>query len=369
MQFFQPPIFRHEVIRREAIRHEVIRRNIWVAAAVILPLLFVFGAAPLTASPVALAAAPAGKNATSPTNKSRFQKKADILKFISNYRFDGKPDDLPALVRAMSRHNLLRNQEKNGIYVGFIAGVLGTHQLQAKRYVAKMFPLQPEEQPVIIKAIAFSGLPDWKNLMKSFIERMPARRVLIERYLYGKEPLLMDLSFAKGPAVLDTHWGYYFATGLYEPVTRIIAALQWSTHKTDLKKLTIGSMAKWTLATNASRDKLLLDLCRQELEVISKKRRPPLLDVVNAAQSFNTDKIQADALSAIDKLKRNPKPGSGKWYSAANIGSTVLALGCVVASATGHAELGIPCVITGALSSAALKLWGNKLVTSPWSRD
>ena len=39
--------------------------------------------------------------------------------------------------------------------------------------------------------------------------------------------------------------------------------------------------------------------------------------------------------------------------SAASAGSVAIATGCVVASAVGSAELGIPCIITGALYNAA----------------
>jgi hypothetical protein len=36
---------------------------------------------------------------------------------------------------------------------------------------------------------------------------------------------------------------------------------------------------------------------------------------------------------------------------------TVIALGCVAASVTGQAEIGIPCVLSGALSTAVSKMW------------
>ena len=289
--------------------------------------------------------------------KGPFSSTEKILTWISNYRYDPQPGRLGAAVKAMSHHRLLRNTAKNGIYIGFIAGVLGTNQLRARKLVASMFPMPPQDQRVIVQAIAFSGLPDWKKILRDFVERMPAKRVLISHYLYDRNKLLSDLPFTQGPEVLDAHWGYYFATGLYEPVTRIIEAVQWSRETKNLQKLTIGSMAKWTLATNAARDKRLLDLCRQEIEVMPKDKRQPLYDVIRAAQSFETEAIREAALKAVEQLKRNPNGQARKWYSAANIGQTVLALGCVVASATGHAELGVPCVITGALSSAALKLW------------
>jgi hypothetical protein len=41
------------------------------------------------------------------------------------------------------------------------------------------------------------------------------------------------------------------------------------------------------------------------------------------------------------------------WWGQA--GQTALALGCIVAGAMGHVEVGVPCIIGGAASSAALK--------------
>ncbi len=159
----------------------------------------------------------------------------------------------------MVRTGTLKEPEKAGVYTGFIAGVLGENQVKAPAYIADMFPMPPVEQVVLIKAIVFSGLPDWKALLGDFVERMPARKVLIRKYLYGDGKTLAELSM-DDPFVIDAHWGYYFATGGWEPGIRIISALQWADDRNDVDKLTIGSMAKWTLASNAARDKNLLDL-------------------------------------------------------------------------------------------------------------
>lgn len=78
-----------------------------------------------------------------------------------------------------------------------------------------MFPLSPAAQVLVIKAIAYSGLPDWKQRLGRFVERMPARLILIRKFLYGKQPTLAKLPLDKGPEVLDSWWGYYFATGSY----------------------------------------------------------------------------------------------------------------------------------------------------------
>jgi hypothetical protein len=314
----------------------------------------------LLPAPAAAAAKPAGAAQSAAAAKNdQFASHDRILQWIDGYRSDPEPERVPDAVQAMSRLGLLRDLDTAGVFIGFVAGVLGDNQLKAEALVTRMFPMPPEDQAVIIKAIAYSGLPDWKDLLGKFVERMPARKMLIDQFLHGKAKVLKELPLDSGPAPIDTLWGYYFATESFEPVQRIISALPWSEDNTDVNKLTIGSMAKWTLASNAARDKGLLDLCRAELKHQPKKVAGPLKDVVAAAEAYETGRIRKEALAAIEELKRRGPSKSTAWAWAAQAGSTAIAVGCVVASATGHVELGLPCIITGALSSAATKLLGG----------
>lgn len=288
--------------------------------------------------------------------KSRFKDTKAILRYIEDYRNNKTPQHLPELVKAMSREGLFRDHEQGGIYVGFMAGVIGDNQLEAEKLISGMFPMQPDEQVVIIKAIAYSGLHDWKELLAKFVERMPARTVIIRRFLIDEAPTLEKLPLdTAGSFALDTHWGYYFATGSYRPAQRIVAALAWSTDKNDVEKLTLGSMAKWTLANNASRDGALLDILKNELNHQPDGVRRPLREVILAAETYEMSAIRKESLDAVAQLKtKGPQNNRDMaWWGQA--GQTTLALGCVVAAALGQAELGIPCVIGGALSSAALK--------------
>jgi hypothetical protein len=36
---------------------------------------------------------------------------------------------------------------------------------------------------------------------------------------------------APSPDLIDTLWGYYFATGAYSPLARVVAMLPWSRDK------------------------------------------------------------------------------------------------------------------------------------------
>lgn len=280
-----------------------------------------------------------------------------IQHWIKNYRASPQPRLLPAAVKAMSRHGVFREIDNAGIYIGFVAGVIGSNPLHAETLVGEMFPLPPEDQIVIVRAIAWSGLPDWKAMMPLFIERMPARRVLIDRHLQGKLPGLMDVALDENPAGIDALWGYYYGSGSALPIKRLIAMLGWSADRNDVDKLTAGNMIKLTLAVNATRDLELLGIIKRQ--VIHQKRATaaPLAEVIEAAETYETARLRKTALSAISDLKQKGSATKRDVSFWGQVGTTALALGCVAASAMGQIQFGLPCIVGGASATAALKVY------------
>jgi hypothetical protein len=287
--------------------------------------------------------------------EQEFKKSEQILKWINDYRKDPEPNRLPEIFHAMGDLGIFRDLDSAGVYIGFVGGVIGSNPERAERLISRMFPMSPEDQVVLIRAIAYSGLPDWKDLLQKFVERMPARMVLLRKYLYGDGKPLSDMPIDDGAYVLDALWGYYYATGYREPIERIVGALALSVDKNDVEKLTIGSMAKWTLATNASREKELLDILNEEMNRQPTVVRKPLREVIEAAETFEIGKIRKEALASIDELKAKGSEKSRNYAWWGQVGQTALALGCVGAAAGGLVVAGIPCVVGGAISSAALK--------------
>jgi hypothetical protein len=296
---------------------------------------------------------PAGPRAAA---KDMFSTPDAIARWINGYRKKPQPDLLPQAVSAMVRLGIFKDADSSGLYLGFMAGVLGSNPKLAPDLVAKMFPMPPEDHPAIIKAIAYSGLPDWKQLLSRNAERMPARAVLVDRFLTGKLPALDGLALDAGPAPLDIMWGYWFASGSYDPIVRIVSILKWSKDQNNVERLTIGSMAKWTLATNASRDMDLLQLLKSATRHEAPDTRAILNEVIEAADTAETGKIRKEALAAIETLKVKGPESARRFSWWGQAGQTALALGCIVAGAMGHVEVGIPCVVGGAVSGAALKM-------------
>jgi hypothetical protein len=313
-----------------------------------------------------------------------------VQQWIYNYR--AKPDyaHVPAAVRVLFHAQSFKEPENSGIYLGFIAGAIGSNPANAEQLVTSFFPVPPEDEWVIVRAIAYSGLPDWKNLLRRMAPRMPGRRVMIDSYLAGTLPTLTDipleeakpgmldkvrgaftqnpfakedktlrvtLTYASNQDLLDTLWGYYFATGSHVPIQRIMSMLPWTKTRETVDKLTVGSMARYTLASYAVRDAGLRDFLRSELARQPAAVKAPLGEVIQAADTVQLGAVRKDALAAVEELRTKGSDARRNLDFWGQVGVGALALGCVSAAALGQVAVGIPCVIGGSASQGFLSFW------------
>ena len=313
-----------------------------------------------------------------------------VQQWIYNYR--AKPDyaHVPAAVRVLFHSQTFREPENAGIYLGFIAGAIASNPAKAEQLVTSFFPVKPEDEWVIVRAIAFSGVPEWRNLLRGVAPKMPGRRVMIDSYLAGSLPTLTEIpleepspgmmekikgvftknpfakddkklkmrqTFAGNQDLLDTLWGYYFATGSYAPILRIMQMLPWSKSRDTVDKLTVGSMARYTLASYAVRDAGLREYLRSELAVQPQPVKVPLAEVVEAADTVQLGAVRKDALAAVEELKAKGSDARRNLDFWGQVGVGAVALGCVSAAALGAVAVGIPCVIGGSASQGLLSFW------------
>ena len=325
-----------------------------------------------------------------PSSVSELTPREAVLSWIAAYRAKPALAQVPAAVRAASKFGAFRDVDSAGVYVGFIAGVFASNPAKSEELVVKMLSLPPEEHWVIVRAVAYSGLPQWKQLLGKVAARMPGRKIMVEKYLAGKLPTLDQFAFQEEPNILvrmrdaltlksalgdeaakqpsfdphpdliDTYWGYYYATGTYSPVARIVAMLAWAKERNSIAKLTLGSMAKHTLSVNAARDPALLSLLKWARTQQPKNTAAELDEVIEAAETADTPRLRKQALDAIEELKRKG-PGFKRDVSLwGQVGQGALSLGCIGLAVAGQVALGVPCVVGGALSSGFLYYWGQQ---------
>jgi hypothetical protein len=335
---------------------------------------------------IALTGATSAANLTTPNSMST----EGGLRWMKDYRENPDPQSVAGLYKSLSERGAFVEPESSGIYIGFLAGVIGSDPDldAAQSLIAGMLPLPFADQWIIIRAVAYSGHPRWEELMLYLIDELPDRLLLIEYYLDGTLPPLTEVplepkrattmekfrrifkretyvgggeekeepvTFASNPELIDIHWGIYYATGKSTSIVRIIKLLPWTKERDDVDKLTAGGMAKFTLAANASRDVHLLRMLKGLSHEQPEKVYPILMEVIEAAETADASRIRKDALEVVAEL-RLKGPGSKRDIASwGQIGQTALSLGCLGAAVTGQVEFGIPCVVGGALSSAALR--------------
>src|SRR5262252_362002 len=317
-----------------------------------------------------------------PPPASSFTSNDVILKWINGYRHRPDPDRLPSVVRALSGMQAFKSAESSGPYVGFIAGVLGSNASHADDLIVKMLPIDPSDHWVLVRAIAYSGLPNWRELLATFVDRMATRRTMIDKYLDGKLPRLEQIDYRTDkpgmldkitstlhigkeqkkavtleptPELIDVLWGYYLATGSYVPIERVIKLLPLANDHDNVDSLTTGSAAKFTLASNAVRDADLLAMLKWADKSQPKEVKVVLDDVIETAETVDTVHMRQESLAAIEELKTKGPNSKRELSGWGQIGQGALSMGCVVAAATGQIELGIPCVIGGAAYTAGLQ--------------
>jgi hypothetical protein len=227
--------------------------------------------------------------------------------------------------------------------------------------------------------------------MRKVAPKMPGRKVMIDSYLAGKLPTLTSIpleetkpgmldklrgvftknpfakddkkklqmaqTFASNQDLLDTLWGYYFATGSHIPIVRIMEMLPWTKSRDTVDKLTVGSMARYTLASYAVRDGGLREFLRSELPGEPEAIKAPLGEVIEAADTVQLGAVRKDALAAVEELKTKGSDSRRNLDFWGQVGVGAVALGCVSAAALGQVEVGIPCVIGGSASQGLLSFW------------
>ncbi len=322
-----------------------------------------------------------------PLPPGAFASREAVLGWMNGYRAKRDFANVADAMQALSTLGVFRDPENAGAFVGFLAGVIAANPGRTNDLIGKLLALPANDQWVIVQAIAYSGRPDWKNLLAQFAPRMPTRQLMIQKYVDGRLPTLDQAGFEKSPGtfdklrgaftfgeqpakkamltpspmLLDVLWGYYFATGSYSPaVSRIIALLSWSKDRDDVDRLTLGGMARYTLAANAAHDAKLLAMLKGVAKHYPKEMKGRLDEVIEAAETVDLARLRKEATAAIDELKRKG-PGYRRDISFwGQVGEGALALGCIAAAAVGQVEFGIPCVVGGAVTAASLRVWDSQ---------
>jgi hypothetical protein len=103
----------------------------------------------------------------------------------------------------------------------------------------------------------------------------------------------------------------------------------------------------------------MLDALKEARSGASEEARPILDEVIFAAETVEVGKLRTDAQAAIAELKAKGPSYKRQITWWGSMGEGAISLGCVVAAVVGTVALGLPCVVGGAATSAALRYFST----------
>src|SRR5258708_21644335 len=127
--------------------------------------------------------------------------------------------------------------------------------------------------------------------------------------------------------------------------------LPGSKDRQDTDKLTVGSMAKFTLASNAAHDAELLAMLRREAPRQPADVQPIVNEVIEAVDTMEITHLRKAALAAIENLNRKGPDYKRHLPTSGHVGQGPISLGCRAPAATGQLSIAIPYLLGETLGS------------------
>ena len=293
-----------------------------------------------------------------------------------------------------STRRRFKEPENAGIYLGFVAGAIGSNPAKGRSSsITSFFPVPPEDEWVIVRAVAYSGVPDWRNVLRRLAPRMPARKVMIDSYLAGKLPTLTEIPLEEAkPGMMDKLRGAFtrnpfakeeqeaehdgdlrqqsgsagYAVGILFrdrlPCSRSSASCRCchgARAATPLDKLTVGSMARYTPGElRDPRCQLARISCAASWRGSRRPVKAPLARS-GRGRRHRADRVRCARMrfAAVDELKvkgSDSRRNLGFWGAGRRRrGRARLRIG----GGAGAGRRRHPCVIGGSASQGLLSFW------------
>lgn len=225
---------------------------------------------------------------------------------LQNYYRAPMFDQVPAIVQAAITQGMAENRSKRLALIAFVAGIVSEDASQIDRLAAMYGKLAGNHHAQLVRAILYSGRPDWKAQLDRLKVMWPDKAAEIDALGARGPRAVYTLKREGQPEVLDMNWAFFGATGRREPVMLIIEALG-DLRATDPVQVAMAHTARAALATQAIQHDRVFDICqRAQWGTYGNDLR----SIVVAVQTKDLSRFKTDAETAIRAAEvGQPVPG------------------------------------------------------------
>ena len=236
---------------------------------------------------------------------SSFANVAAVGDWISRYYRQPEPQRLADAVTTLSAQGALKAPHKVQTVAAFLAGVIDADAGGVDQLLAHAARASVDQQSLLAHAVVLSARRD---LLPSIAGKLPGTRATVANLLADPQAADVLRRPIGGPAALDQHWAYFFASGREEALAPIIASLGDILQETDLQGLMTGHAAKWSLTFIAGRHPRVMEICRRAAAAEAGPTAELLADVVAATEARDTRRIRREWQAAVRAWKARQEP-------------------------------------------------------------
>jgi hypothetical protein len=198
----------------------------------------------------------------------------DFDKFLNKYYQDPHPERIAGAMVSLTSSGVLQIPEAVGVIMGFFSEVFLTNPLRLSEW-----------QPVIDKQPGF------------------AKSVLDSALLWSKAGGVLLLA-GQSAQMSYFYWGAFFASGNPAYVKKLVELAGFSAEQNDLTLWTMGSQAKFSLATNSRQHPVLRSILEEEKRTADK----PTRDLIDQILTRDPRRMQWEMFAFRERQIK-----SGKW--------------------------------------------------------
>ena len=214
--------------------------------------------------------------------------------FVLNYASDPRPDRVPGVVDTLQKAGWLsRDGGEVGPTAGFLRRVFADNGPNLAAWADAWQGYPPVDRRALVTML-WAADTDAARAQMNAVAGDDLRG--FADGLAGSKPAPLTAVPFDSPLVLDALWGAWFASGDAKYPLRIAGALPLLDEfdpsdaarrpsEEQLRRFAVGDAARWSLTSNAARDKRLRDALREGVDKAPPEVRGKLARVVAAAEA------------------------------------------------------------------------------------
>jgi hypothetical protein len=212
----------------------------------------------------------------------------ELNEWMTYYYLHPTPEKIPQAVQSMQQMGYLKKESAGAPITSFLSLIFRSSSTAIESSLTDFSNYSPSEQQILLRALWLASTKQSKMHLQKLLAVQDSKGVNDNADLLNSYPPEIEKLPIESPYILDMLWGAFMATGDDKYIIQVISVLPYSTIKGNIARLLVGGSARWSLTSNATQHKRVLDICMSQLEKQPQEVKEILSEVISEATKERT---------------------------------------------------------------------------------